>query len=47
MVRFLLLVSIATGLAYIDMKLLYGFIIGLMYCVVCEAVGKKKEEGDC
>ena len=47
MIRFLILIIIAVALAYTDTKLLYGFVIALVYSIVCGMLDSRKEKGDC
>jgi len=49
MVRFLILLVISITLERIDTTLLYGFVIGVAYSILCTAVDiyRDKDRGDC
>jgi hypothetical protein len=47
MVRLLILTGTVVILAYVNMTLFFGFLLGLTYSIVCGVIDERREGGDC
>ena len=47
MIRLLILMCIVVTSVYVDIRLLYGILIGLVYTIVCNIIDERRDRGDC